>query len=114
VEIVFADERLRDLCNGSGALRRKYGTDGERKIRQRLDERRDAGSLAVVRTLPGPRCEELELRADRKGQLSVRLHGGCRLIFAPEHHSPPVKPDGGLDWTATTAIRILAIEDYHD
>ena len=112
MEIVFADERLRDLCNSSGPLRRKYGTDGERKIRQRLDELRDAGSLAVVRTLPGPRCEEL--KADRKGQLSVRLHGGFRLIFAPAHNPPPVKPDGGLDWTATTAIRVLAIEDYHD
>ena len=29
MEIVFADERLRDLCNSSGALRRKYGTDGD-------------------------------------------------------------------------------------
>lgn len=112
MEIVFADERLRDLCNSSGALRRKFGASAERKIRQRLDELRDAASLAILRTLPGPRCEEL--KADRKGQLSVRLHGALRLIFTPQLDPPAVKADGGLDWTATTAIRVLAIEDYHD
>jgi toxin HigB-1 len=112
VDIVFADERLRDLCNDSGALRRKYGADGEKKIRQRLDDLGSAGSLDVMRTLPAARCEEL--KADRKGHLSVRLHGGFRLVFTPEHDPWPSKPDGGLDWRATTAIRILAIENYHD
>jgi proteic killer suppression protein len=112
VDIVFADERLRDLCNNSGALRRKYGADGEKKIRQRLDDLGAAGALDVMRTLPAARCEEL--KGDRKGQLSVRLHGGFRLIFTPQHDPWPRKPDGGLDWTATTAIRVLTIEDYHD
>ena len=112
MDVVFADVRLRDLCNSSAQLRRKYGPEGERRIRRRLDELADAATLSVVRTLPGPRCEEL--KGDRRGQLSVRLHGGLRLIFEPQQNPPPTKPDGGLDWTATIAIRVLAIEDYHD
>jgi proteic killer suppression protein len=112
VEIAFSDASLRDLCNSTKGLRRRYGAEGEKKIRQRLDELADASSLAVLRTLPGPRCEEL--KGDRKGQLSVRLHGPFRLIFVPEQDPPPTKPDGGLDWAATTAIRVVAIEDYHD
>ncbi len=112
MDIAFADASIRELCNSSKWLRRRYGAEGEKKIRQRLDELAAAANLAVLRALPGPRCEEL--KGDRKGQLSVRLHGALRLIFEPQQSPPPTKPDGGLDWTATTAIRVLAIEDYHD
>ncbi len=112
MDVAFADASLRELCNSSQGLRRRYGAEGEKKIRQRLDELADAATLAVVRSLPGPRCEEL--KGNRKGQLSVRLHGAFRLIFEPQQSPPPTKSDGGLDRTATTAIRVLAIEDYHD
>ena len=112
MEIAFADGRLRDLCDSSGALRRKHGADGEKKIRRRLDELHAATTLAEIGTLPGPRCEEL--KGARKGQLSVRLHGGFRLIFRPTQQPAPCKPDGGLDWTAVDAVHVLAIEDYHE
>jgi proteic killer suppression protein len=112
VDIAFADASLRELCNNSKGLRRRYGAEGEKKIRRRFDELAAAGTLAVLRSLPGPRCEEL--KGSRKGQLSVRLQGAFRLIFEPQENPPPAKPDGGLDWTAITAIRVLAIEDYHD
>lgn len=110
MDIAFADDRLRKLCNDSSALRRRYGADGERKVRQRLDELFAVETLAGMRQLPGARCEEL--KGSLKGQLSVRLQGGWRLLFEPQ---APVarKPDGGLDWSATRAIRVVAIEDYH-
>lgn len=111
MEIVFATERLGNLCNDTKLLRREYGSDGEKLIRRRLDDFRAAASLATVGKLPGARCEEL--KGDRKGQLSVKLHGGFRLIFEVANEPPPSKPDGGLDWSAVTAIRVLAIEDYH-
>jgi proteic killer suppression protein len=36
-----------------------------------------------------------------------------RLIFEPEHDPIPKRADGGLDWSAVTAIRILEIADTH-
>ncbi len=42
-----------------------------------------------------------------------RLHGPYRLIFEPPEDATR-KPDGGLDWSAVTAINVLDIEDYHD
>lgn len=111
MDVAFKTDRLRDSCNDSKALKRQYGADGEKRIRQRLDELRAALNLAVIAKLPAPRCEEL--KGNRKGQLSVRLHGGFRLIFEPLG-DPPRKPDGGLDWNAVVAINVLAIEDYHD
>jgi plasmid maintenance system killer protein len=111
VDILFGTAQLGERCNDSKRLRRDYGSDGEKIIRRRLDELRAAATLAVVGKLPGPRCEEL--KGDRAGQLSVRLHGGFRLLFEPVVDPAPRKGDGGLDWAAVTAVRILAIEDYH-
>ena len=71
-----------------------------------------AASLAVLRTLPGHRCHELT--GDLKGTISVDLDHPYRLLFEPDHDPRPLKPDGGLDWTAVTRIRILRVEDTHD
>jgi proteic killer suppression protein len=111
VDVSFRTDKLRELCNASKALRRQYGADGEKRIRQRLDELAAATALSDIRALPAPRCEEL--KGDRQGQLSVRAHGGFRIVFEPAGERP-TKPDGGLDWSAVTAIQILEITDYHD
>jgi proteic killer suppression protein len=49
----------------------------------------------------------------RKGQLSVDLDHPYRLIFVVNHDPVPVLPDGGLDWSKVTAIKILGVEDTH-
>jgi proteic killer suppression protein len=46
--------------------------------------------------------------------LAVYLDGPWRLIFEPANDPVPKKPDGGLDWTQVTVIRILEVRDYHD
>jgi plasmid maintenance system killer protein len=86
--------------------------EGRKKIRSRLDDFAAAENLAVIGKIPYHRCEEL--KGKRTGQLSVRAHGGFRIIFRPDHEPVPTKPDGGLDWKAVTALHILSIEDYHD
>jgi len=63
-----------------------------------------------MRGLPG-RCHELV--GKRKGALSIDLDGPYRLLFEPAVDSPPQLDDGGLDWDAVVAIRILGLEDTH-
>ena len=108
----FKNTALRDLCSSDKLLQKRFGIDGMRKIRQLFDELDAAENLAVIGLLPGPRCEELKGR--RAGQLSVRVHGGYRIIFSTAQDPAPTKPDGGLDWKAVTALHVLSIEDYHD
>lgn len=112
MQLSFKNTALRELCINDKLLRKQFGEKGRKKIRQRLDEFDAAENLAVIGRLPGPRCEEL--KGDRAGELSVRAHDGMRIIFRPMHAPVPIKPDGGLDWTAITAIQIHSIEDYHD
>jgi hypothetical protein len=71
---------------------------------------RAAAALDEFRHLPG-RCHELA--GDRTGQLALVLPDGKRLIFEPAHNPAPLKEDGGLDWAAVRAVRILELADYH-
>ena len=80
-------------------------------LRRRLDDLEAAASLVVMRSLPGA-CHEL--KADRAGELAIRLSGGHRLAFVPAHELRPTKLDGGLDWNRVTRIRVIWIGDYHD
>ena len=55
-----------------------------------------------------------ELDADRAGQLAIEVSGAKRLILEPAvQPAAPTKPDGGLDWTRVTAVRLVALLDYH-
>jgi len=110
VEIRFRNAKIRKACHDPDSFRDR-GADFVRKLRQRLDELDAASCLDDFRHLPG-RCEEL--KGNRKGQLSLRLAGGWRLVFSPDHDPFPTKADGGLNWNATTAVVIEEIVDYHD
>jgi hypothetical protein len=63
-----------------------------------------------MRTLPGS-CHELT--RDRSGHVAISVGGGKRLILQPASNPAQEKPDGGLDWTKVTEVKIVAIEDYH-
>lgn len=112
MRISFKHADLRNLCNDDKLLRKRFGEQGRKKIRQRLDDFDAADNLAVIGRLPGPRCEEL--KGDRAGTFSVRAHDGYRIVFVPDDDPVPRKDDGGVNWSAVTAIRIESIEDYHD
>jgi proteic killer suppression protein len=108
---MFADQKFAKVTNDQKALIREYGDRQARLIRRRLDELRAADNLEDLRLLPQIRCHELT--ANRAGQLSVDVVHPYRLIFAPAHEPRPVKPDGGLDWSRVTAVKIIGVEDTH-
>lgn len=110
MDILFDTSKLEALVNDDRKLKKTYGLEGFKKIRQRLDDLYASGTLEDMKYLPG---KTHELTGDRAGQLSLRLHGGFRLILIPEEDPPPAKDDGGLDWSRVTAVRVLEIEDYH-
>lgn len=107
--IEFESNRFRKECNNHSLLVRRHGDVRAKKIRQRLDDLRAAASLEDMRRLPG-RCHEL--LGNRSGELALDLGHLYRLVFRPAN-DPPLKADGGLDWTRVEAVVILAMEDYH-
>jgi len=112
VEILFQGRKLEKLCTDRSQRARTYGSICAKLLEQRFSELKRAENLEAMRFVPRAKCHELS--GDRKGTLSVVLEHPYRLIFEPANDPVPRKPDGGLDWTQVTAIRILAVEDYHD
>lgn len=111
MDILFQDQKLAKICTKDGLLARKYGSVRAKLIRQRLDDTKDADNLEVLRSLSQMRCHEL--KGSREGTLAVDLGHPYRLIFEPANDPIPRKSDHGLDWKRITAIRVLAVEDYH-
>jgi proteic killer suppression protein len=110
VEIYFATKKLAGMLSLEKERVRAFGPDAARALALRLQQLSAAAELETLRTLPG-RCHEL--KGERTWQLAVDVTKGLRLIFEPAHDPPPSKPDGGLDWTSITAVRILEVRDYH-
>lgn len=110
VDIQFSTKQLRKVCNDAKRMSQKWGAVGAKKLRRRLDDLRAAPTLEAMRPLPG-RCHELN--GNRNGQLSLDLAHPLRLIFEPASNPTPRKRDGGLDWGAVTAIRVLGVVDTH-
>lgn len=111
MDISFRDPKFGRTCNDSTKLRKKFGDEQARRIRQRLDELAAAENLEAFKFLPG-RCHELV--GDRKGELSLDLVHPYRLIFVANGQPPPTKKDGGLDWRLVTTVEILKVDDTHD
>lgn len=108
--IFFADKHLEKDSNDHRPLVKRYGEIQAKKIEQRLTDLSAAQNLEVMRALPG-RCHELT--GDLKGCLAVDLVHPYRLLFEVANDPIPVKPDGGLDWSLVTEIKIIRIENYH-
>lgn len=110
MQVEFPDARSQGLFNSDRELKREFGPENARMIRRRLDDLKAVTTLENARGLPG-RLEEL--RGNRKGQFSIRLVGGARLIFRPSANPVPTKQDGGIDLMEIRSIMIVSVEDYH-
>lgn len=112
MDILFKTPKLQKECIDSKQMLKRHGPLRSKLLQKRLTELRAATVLEDMFRLPQARCHEL--RGDRKGQLAVDLDHPYRLIFEVANDPKPTKPDGGLDWTKASIIRILGIEDYHE
>jgi proteic killer suppression protein len=111
LKIAFLSAKDKEFFGSSKQVAKAHGSENAKKLSRRLDDLDAAQSMDDMRGLPG---HWEELKNDRTGQFSVRLHGGLRLIVKPQKLPPPAKPDGGLDWPAIDSIYIVEMVDYHD
>ncbi len=110
VEVLFPTDKLKRLFSNHRSLQRRWGDIGATKIALRLQQLAAADTLEDLRQLPG-RCHELA--SERQGQLAIDLHHPFRLVFRPTDDPPPLKGDGGLDWSAVNSVTVDEVVDYH-
>lgn len=109
MKIQFVDKKIRNLCEKQDVANTKLGNVCARKLRNRLSDIEAVNCVTdLVAGNPHP------LKGDRVGQFAVDLHGGCRLVFKPDHDPYPIYPDGGIDWSQVINVCIVYIGNYHD
>jgi proteic killer suppression protein len=111
LDILFASKKLEQLCHDEKLATRTLGAPSARKLRARLDDLIAAANLDYMRKLPG---RFHGLSKNRTGQFALDLQGGCRLVLEPANGPLPKRPDGTLDLTKVTTIKVVEIGDYHD
>jgi plasmid maintenance system killer protein len=111
LKINFLAPKFQAICQDKRLAVKAFGAESAKKLKARLDDLDAAPCMDTMRTLPG---HWEELKHDRAGQFSARLHGGLRLIVQPQKQPPTTKTDGGLDWLAIDSLYILEVLDYHD
>ncbi len=110
MDIFFKSKKLKKICNERKAAIRKFGKECGTLLIRRLAALKAAKTLENMRNLG--RCHEL--KGDMKNLLSIDLKHPYRLIFEPCEKPIPKLPDGGLDWSKITSIKILGVEDTHN
>jgi len=109
MEILFASDNLRKLCEQKKEAVKKLGANSARKLISRLADIMAAKHVRELRAgSPHP------LTRSRTGQYALRLDGGHRLVFEPDRVDASNLIDGEIDWTKVQRVRVVFIGDYHD
>ena len=108
MEFAFENKLLRGLCENEPQAQRILGANVASKLKHRLADMEVA--QCVTELVAGkPR----ELDGVRRGQISVDMCDGYRIIFCANHNNIPLMVSGSVDWSKVTRIKILNI-DLHD
>lgn len=103
---------LSKLFEKKGALRKRYGSDMERKLSDCLISLLTANSLAdYLPPYSGAFCCH-QLIGDRKDQFSMKLVCKYRLIFEPIFQEDKSFKDG-INWKDVNKIRLVEISEHY-
>ena len=109
MDIVFANRKLKKLCERPREAARILGPDSAKKLQSRLADLQAAAQLGEI-----PAGHPHPLSGSRMGEFAVRLARGHRLVFEANDDPTPNTTDGTTDWKRVTSIRIVFIGNYHD
>lgn len=66
MRVVYSSEDVRDVCTKTQVARRRFGVEGERKLRRRVAELRSASDIRDLHEGPG---RWQPLKGDRIGEV---------------------------------------------
>ena len=110
MDINYDNKRIQKVCSSIASMQKELGHVRAKVLNMRLSQLQKVANLESLRHDPG---NWHELKQNRAGQIAVSIGGQYRLILKPTGDTPPLKPDGGLDWSQITNVTIIEIVDYH-
>jgi toxin HigB-1 len=111
MDLYFADQQLAGRCASRGEIHRLWGAQCAQVICRRLEHLASADDLSVIAAITPARLRRLD--GARDGQWAIDAFPPVRLVFEPYAQQMRLRPDGAVDMSRVTAIRILGIEEDH-
>jgi len=111
MRVSFGSVKLEKLC-GPGSCRKLQKRHGQELANALFRLLADLAAAQNLGALP-PSSRPHPLQGARKGQFSLRLPDGKRLLLTSLNQPPPLLQDGSLDWHAVDHVQIESIENYH-
>jgi len=105
MDIAFHSKALRDICESAESLRKHFGAPAAESIMRRLADLRAASSINDV-AVGNPR----EAPKIRPQTMVLDAAAGYRILFRANHLKPPLGPDGSINWSAVSRIKLMSIE----
>jgi hypothetical protein len=106
VNLAFATEDLREVCEIQVAAERAYGLDVAGQLRERLASMREADNVAGLLT-----GHPHELAEGSHRCYAVGLPDNHRMVFCANHKElPTLKGTDKVDWSRVSRVMIHRIE----
>jgi hypothetical protein len=101
LELAFATKALRDICESRTTAKEKLGLKVADALQRRLS---DFQSIDTFDELPFTKPKK------NSNNVAFDLPDGWRLVVTGGHGENPTLPDGKIDWTKVTRLKIVRIE----
>jgi hypothetical protein len=109
MEIAFHTKALRDICASEERMRQEFGPDVAKTLKGRLADLKAAVTIKDV-VLGKPR-----LAAGASDSLmQISLGAGYFIIVKANHSKNPVLPDGRVDWSSVSRLKVMRIGKCDD
>lgn len=101
MELAFATEALRDICESEATAKKKLGAKAADALGRRLS---DFQSIESFDELPYAKPKK------NSNNCIFGLPDGWRLVVTGGHGQNPTLPSGRIDWAQISRLKILRIE----
>ena len=109
VQLAFATQHLRQLCENSGKARRVLGDAVASRLQGRL-----ADLVSGSHALDFPAGRPREIEEGGRTMIAIELVNGFVLLFCANHSKTPMLKDGAVDWTQVTRVQIVDVRCTHE
>ena len=107
MEVGFVSAQMAAMCSSPAQTRRKWGAEGGRKIRLRLDQMAAAATLAELESLPQVRCRPLGGDGDER--FAVEVGQDCHLVVLVDGGPTLRRNDGRVDHERVDRLLVVEI-----
>lgn len=107
MEIAFRIRSLRSLCESEDVMRQAFGPDAAKALKVCLADLRAAETINDVLS-----ATVAEVPQTRGHSLSITPSRGFRLVVCANHVENPRQPNGKVDWSSISRIKIMSIEQH--